>query len=147
MVKQLKDFEGIVLLKQDGTGWKDTLYLYAVDIPSLNIKQCGALIMNKYYVQSILNLQAPLGRMIPVYPVDYRTEQNFKGTEIEKQKLDSLLLLAAKSIGIKLFLNREIPEVLVLPWNTLEDELKKEKIKSKLLSRESRCFLFFVVQI
>ena len=61
---------------------------------------------------------------------DYRTEQNFKGTEIEKQKLDSLLLLAAKSIGIKLFLNREIPEVLVLPWNTLEDELKKEKIKS-----------------
>lgn len=86
--------------------------------------------MNKYYVQSILNLQAPLGRMIPVYPVDYRTEQNFKGAEIEKQKLDSLLLLAAKSIGIKLFLNREIPEVLVLPWNTLEDELKKEKIKS-----------------
>lgn len=45
MVKQLKDFEGIVLLKQDGTGWEDTLYLYAVDIPSLNIKQCGALIM------------------------------------------------------------------------------------------------------
>lgn len=130
MIKQLKDFEGIVLLKQDGTGWKDTLYLYAVDIPSLNIKQCGALIMNKYYVQSILNLQAPLGRMIPVYPVDYRTEQNFKGTEIEKQKLDSLLLLAAKSIGIKLFLNREIPEVLVLPWNTLEAELKKQKIKS-----------------
>ena len=64
------------------------------------------------------------------YPVDYRTEQNFKGTEIEKQKLDSLPLLAAKSIGIKLFLNREIPEVLVLPWNTLEDELKKQKIKS-----------------
>lgn len=61
------------------------------------------------------------------YPVDYRTEQNFKGTEIEKQKLDNLLLIAAKSIGIKLFLNREIPEVLVLPWNTLEDELKKQK--------------------
>ena len=86
MIKQLKDFEGIVLLKQDGTGWEDTLYLYAVDIPSLNIKQCGALIMSKYYVQSILNLQAPLDRMIPVYPIDYRTEQNFKGTEIEKQK-------------------------------------------------------------
>ncbi len=33
----MKDFEGIVLLKQDGTGWKDTLYLYAVDIPSFNI--------------------------------------------------------------------------------------------------------------
>lgn len=65
--------------------------------------------------------------MIPVYPVDYRAEQNFKGTEIEKQKLDNLLLIAAKSIGIKLFLNREIPEVLVLPWNTLEDELKKQK--------------------
>lgn len=78
MVKQLKDFEGIVLLKQDGTGWEDTLYLYAVDIPSLNIKQCGALIISKYYVQSILNLQAPLDRMIPVYPIDYRTEQNFK---------------------------------------------------------------------
>lgn len=130
MVKQLKDFEGIVLLKQDGTGREDTLYLYAVDIPSLNIKQCGALIMSKYYVQSILNLQAPLDRMIPVYPVDYRTEQNFKGTEIEKQKLDNLLLIAAKSIGIKLFLNREIPEVLVLPWNTLEAELKKQKIES-----------------
>lgn len=127
MVKQLKDFEGIVLLKQDATGWEDTLYLYAVDIPSLNIKQCGALIMSKYYVQSILNLQAPLDRMIPVYPIDYRTEQNFKGTEIEKQKLDDLLLLVAKAIGIKLFLNREIPEVLVLPWNTLEDELKKQK--------------------
>lgn len=123
MVKQLKDFEGIVLLKQDGTGWKDTLYLYAVDIPSLNIKQCGALIMmSKYYVQSILNLQAPLDRMIPVYPIDYRTEQNFKGTEIEKQKLDDLLLLVAKAIGVKLFLNREIPEVLVLPWETLESE-------------------------
>lgn len=123
MVKQLKDFEGIVLLKQDGTGWKDTLYLYAVDIPSLNIKQCGALIMmSKYYVQSILNLQAPLDRMIPVYPIDYRTEQNFKGTEIEKQKLDDLLLLVAKAIGIKLFLNREIPEVLVLPWETLESK-------------------------
>ena len=120
MIKQLKDFEGIVLLKQDGTGWEDTLYLYAVDIPSLNIKQCGALIMSKYYVQSILNLQAPLDRMIPVYPIDYRTEQNFKGTEIEKQKLDDLLLLVAKAIGIKLFLNREIPEVLVLPWETLE---------------------------
>ena len=118
----MKDFEGIVLLKQDGTGWKDTLYLYAVDIPSLNIKQCGALIMSKYYEQSILNLQAPLDRMIPVYPIDYRTEQNFKGTEIEKQKLDNLLLLAAKSIGIKLFLNREIPEVLVLPWETLESK-------------------------
>lgn len=130
MVKQLKDFKGIVLLKQDGTGWEDTLYLYAVDIPYLNIKQCGALIMSKYYVQSILNLQAPLDRMVPVYPTDYRTEQNFKGTEIEKQKLYNLLLLATKSIGIKLFLNREIPEVLVLPWNTLEDELKKQKIES-----------------
>lgn len=130
MIKQLKDFEGIVLLKQDGTGWKDTLYLYAVDIPSLNIKQCGVLIMSKYYAQSILNLQAPLDRMIPVYPIDYRTEQNFKGTEIEKQKLDDLLLLVAKAIGIKLFLNREIPEVLVLPWNTLEAELKKQKIES-----------------
>lgn len=130
MIKQLKDFEGIVLLKQDGTGWKDTLYLYAVDIPSLNIKQCGALIMSKYYVQSILNLQAPLDRMVPVYPVDYRTEQIFKGTELEKQKLDNILFLAAKSIGIKLFLNREIPEVLVLPWNTLEAELKKQKIES-----------------
>ena len=129
MIKQLKDFEGIVLLKQDGTGWEDTLYLYAADIPSLNIKQCGALIMSKYYVQSILNLQAPLDRMVPVYPIDYRTEQNFKGTEIEKQKLYNLLLLAAKSIGIKLFLNREIPEVLVLPWNTLEAELKKQKIE------------------
>ena len=126
----MKDFEGIVLLKQDGTGWEDTLYLYAVDIPYLNIKQCGALIMSKYYVQSILNLQAPLDRMVPVYPIDYRTEQNFKGTEIEKQKLYNLLLLAAKSIGIKLFLNREIPEVLVLPWNTLEAELKKPKIES-----------------
>lgn len=118
----MKDFEGIVLLKQDRTGWEDTLYLYTVDIPSLNIKQCGALIMSKYYVQSILNLQAPLDRMIPVYPIDYRTEQNFKGTEIEKQKLDDLLLLVAKAIGIKLFLNREIPEVLVLPWETLESE-------------------------
>ena len=126
----MKDFKGIVLLKQDGTGWEDTLYLYAVDIPYLNIKQCGALIMSKYYVQSILNLQAPLDRMVPVYPIDYRTEQIFKGTEIEKQKLYNLLLLAAKSIGIKLFLNREIPEVLVLPWNTLEDELKKQKIES-----------------
>lgn len=86
--------------------------------------------MSKYYVQSILNLQAPLDRMVPVYPIDYRTEQNFKGTEIEKQKLYNLLLLAAKSIGIKLFLNREIPEVLVLPWNTLEAELKKPKIES-----------------
>lgn len=124
MIKQLKDFEGIVLLKQDGTGWEDTLYLYAVDVPSLNIKQCGALIMSKYYVQSILNLQAPLDRMIPVYPIDYRTEQNFKETEIEKQKLDDLLLLVAKSIGIKLFLNREIPEVLVLPWETLESEFR-----------------------
>lgn len=124
MIKQLKDFEGIVLLKQDGTGWEDTLYLYAVDVPSLNIKQCGALIMSKYYVQSILNLQAPLDRMIPVYPIDYRTEQNFKGTEIEKQKLNDLLLLVAKSIGIKLFLNREIPEVLVLPWETLESEFR-----------------------
>lgn len=122
MVKQLKDFEGIVLLKQDGTGWEDTLYLYTVDIPSLNIKQCGALIMSKYYVQSILNLQAPLDRMVPVYPIDYRTEQNFKGTEIKRQKLYSLLLLAAKAIGIKLFLNREIPEVLVLPWETLESK-------------------------
>lgn len=122
MIKQLKDFEGIVLLKQDGTGWEDTLYLYAVDIPYLNIKQCGALIMSKYYVQSILNLQAPLDRMVPVYPIDYRTEQNFKGTEIERQKLYSLLLLAAKAIGVKLFLNREIPEVLVLPWETLESE-------------------------
>ncbi len=122
MIKQLKDFEGIVLLKQDGTGWKDTLYLYAVDIPYLNIKQCGALIMSKYYVQSILNLQAPLDRMVPVYPIDYRTEQNFKGTEIERQKLYSLLLLAAKAIGVKLFLNREIPEVLVLPWETLESK-------------------------
>lgn len=122
MTKQLKDFEGIVLLKQDGTGWKDTLYLYAVDIPYLNIKQCGALIMSKYYVQSILNLQASLDRMVPVYPIDYRTEQNFKGTEIERQKLYSLLLLAAKAIGVKLFLNREIPEVLVLPWETLESE-------------------------
>lgn len=122
MIKQLKDFEGIVLLKQDGTGWKDTLYLYAVDIPSLNIKQCGALIMSKYYVQSILNLQAPLDRMVPVYPIDYRTEQNFKGTEIERQKLYSLLLLAAKAIGVKLFLNREIPEVLVPPWETLESK-------------------------
>lgn len=130
MIKQLKDFEGIVLLKQDGTGLKDTLYLYAVDIPSLNIKQCGALIMSKYYVQSILNLQAPLDRIVPVYPIDYRTEQNFKGTEIEKQKLYNLLLLAAKFIGIKLFLNREIPEVLVFPWNTLEAELKKQKIES-----------------
>lgn len=122
MIKQLKDFEGIVLLKQDGTGWEDTLYLYAVDIPYLNIKQCGALIMSKYYVQSILNLQAPLDRMVPVYPIDYRTEQNFKGTEIKRQKLYSLLLLAAKAIGVKLFLNREIPEVLVLPWETLESE-------------------------
>lgn len=122
MVKQLKDFEGIVLLKQDGTGWEDTLYLYAVDIPYLNIKQCGALIMSKYYVQSILNLQALLDRMVPVYPIDYRTEQNFKGTEIERQKLYNLLLLAAKAIGVKLFLNREIPEVLVLPWETLESE-------------------------
>ena len=120
MIKQLKDFEGIVFLKQDGTGWEDTLYLYAADIPSLNIKQCVALIMSKYYVQSILNLQAPLDRMIPVYPIDYRTEQNFKGTEIEK--LNNLLLLVAKAIGIKLFLNREIPEVLVLPWETLESE-------------------------
>ena len=122
MIKQLKDFEGIVLLKQDVTGWKDTLYLYAVDIPYLNIKQCGALIMSKYYVQSILNLQAPLDRMVPVYPIDYRTEQNFKGTEIERQKLYSLLLLAAEAIGVKLFLNREIPEVLVLPWETLESK-------------------------
>lgn len=122
MIKQLKDFEGIVLLKQDGTGWEDTLYLYAVDIPYLNIKQCGALIMSKYYVQSILNLQAPLDRMVPVYPIDYRTEQNFKGTEIKRQKLYGLLLLAAKAIGVKPFLNREIPEVLVLPWETLESE-------------------------
>ena len=97
MIKQLKDFEGIVLLKQDGTGWKDTLYLYAVDIPSLNIKQCGALIMSKYYVQSILNLQAPLDRMIPVYPIDYRTEQNFKGTEIEKQKVRRFTSSSSKS--------------------------------------------------
>ena len=130
MVKQLKDFEGIVLLKQDGKGWKDTVYLYGVDIPNLNIKQCGVLIMNKYYVQSILNLQAPLDRMIPVYNVDYQTEQNFKGVEEVKQNLDDLLLLAAKFIGIKLFLNREIPEVLVLPWKVLETEFVKSKIKS-----------------
>ena len=124
MVKQLKDFEGIVLLKQDGTGWEDTLYLYSVDIPSLNIKQCGALIMSKYYVQSILNLQAPLDRMLPVYPVDYRIEQNFKGTEIEKQKVDDLLFLVVKAIRIKLFLNREIPEILVFLWEILQYELK-----------------------
>lgn len=124
MVRQLKYFEGIVLLKQDGKGWEDTVYLYGVDIPNLNIKQCGVLIMNKYYVQSILNLQAPLDRMTPVYPVDYRTEQIFKGTELEKQKLDNILFLAAKAIGIKLFLNHEIPEVLVLPWLILEAELK-----------------------
>lgn len=130
MVKQLKDFEGIVLLKQDGKGWEDTVYLYGIDIPNLNIKQCGVLIMNKYYVQSILNLQAPLDRMIPVYPVDYRTEQFFKGTELEKQKLDNILFLAAKAIGIKLFLNREIPEVLVLPWKVLETESVKSKIES-----------------
>lgn len=68
MIKQLKDFEGIVLLKQDGTGWKDILYLYAVDVPSLNIKPCGALIMSKYYVQSILNLQAPLVLNRKLYP-------------------------------------------------------------------------------
>lgn len=86
--------------------------------------------MNKYYVQSILNLQAPLDRMIPVYPVDYRTEQFFKGTELEKQKLDNILFLAAKAIGIKLFLNREIPEVLVLPWKVLETESVKSKIES-----------------
>lgn len=122
VVKQSKNFEGIVLLKQDGTGWEDTLYLYAADIPSLNIKQCGALIMSKYYMQSILNLQAPLDRRVPVYPIDYRTEQNFKETEIEKRKLYNLLLLVAKAIGVKLFLNREIPEVLVLPWETLESE-------------------------
>ena len=79
-------------------------------------------ILTTYQYQSILNLQAPLDRMIHVYPIDYRTEQNFKGTEIEKQKLDNLLLLVAKAIGIKLFLNREIPEVLVLPWETLESE-------------------------
>lgn len=130
MVKQLKDFEGIVLLKQDGKGWEDTVYLYGIDVPNLNIKQCGVLIMNKYYVQSILNLQAPLDRMIPVYPVDYRTEQFFKGTELEKQKLDNILFLAAKAIGIKLFLNREIPEVLVLPWKVLETEFVKSKIES-----------------
>ena len=130
MVKQLKDFEGIVLLKQDGKGWEDTVYLYGIDVPNLNIKQCGVLIMNKYYVQSILNLQAPLDRMIPVYPVDYRTEQFFKGTELEKQKLDNILFLAAKAIGIKLFLNREIPEVLVLPWKVLETESVKSKIES-----------------
>lgn len=130
MVKQLKDFEGIVLLKQDGKGWEDTVYLYGIDIPNLNIKQCGVLIMNKYYVQSILNLQAPLDRMIPVYPVDYRTEQFFKGTELEKQKLDNILFLTAKAIGIKLFLNREIPEVLVLPWKVLETEFVKSKIES-----------------
>lgn len=130
MVKQLKDFEGIVLLKQDGKGWEDTVYLYGIEIPTLNIKQCGVLIMNKYYVQSILNLQAPLDRMIPVYPVDYRTEQIFKGTELEKQKLDNILFLAAKAIGIKLFLNREIPEVLVLPWKVLETEFVKSKIES-----------------
>lgn len=126
----MKDFEGIVLLKQDGKGWEDTVYLYGIDIPNLNIKQCGVLIMNKYYVQSILNLQAPLDRMIPVYPVDYRTEQFFKGTELEKQKLDNILFLAAKAIGIKLFLNREIPEVLVLPWKVLETESVKSKIES-----------------
>ena len=130
MVKQLKDFEGIVLLKQDGKGWEDTVYLYGIDVPNLNIKQCSVLIMNKYYVQSILNLQAPLDRMIPVYPVDYRTEQVFKGTELEKQKLDNILFLAAKVIGIKLFLNREIPEVLVLPWKVLETEFVKSKIES-----------------
>lgn len=130
MVKQLTDFEGIVLLKQDGKGWEDTVYLYGIDVPNLNIKQCGVLIMNKYYVQSILNLQAPLDRMIPVYPVDYRTEQVFKGTELEKQKLDNILFLAAKVIGIKLFLNREIPEVLVLPWKVLETEFVKSKIES-----------------
>lgn len=130
MIKQLKDFEGIVLLKQDGTGWEDTVYLYSIDVPNLNIKQCSVLIMNKYYVQSILNLQAPLDRMIPVYPVDYRTEQVFKGTELEKQKLDNILFLAAKVIGIKLFLNREIPEVLVLPWKVLETEFVKSKIES-----------------
>lgn len=126
----MKDFEGIVLLKQDGKGWEDTVYLYGIDIPNLNIKQCGVLIMNKYYVQSILNLQAPLDRMIPVYPVDYRTEQFFKGTELEKQKLDNILFLTAKAIGIKLFLNREIPEVLVLPWKVLETEFVKSKIES-----------------
>lgn len=130
MIRQLKDFEGIVLLKQDGKGWKDAVYLYGVDIPNLNIKQCGVLIMNKYYVQSILNLQAPLDRMTPVYPVDYRTEQIFKGTELEKQKLDNILFLAAKAIGIKLFLNREIPEVLILPWKVLETEFVKSKIES-----------------
>lgn len=129
MVRQLKDFEGIVLLKQDGKGWEDTVYLYGIDVPNLNIKQCGVLIMNKYYVQSILNLQAPLDRMIPVYPVDYRTEQFFKGTELEKQKLDNILFLAAKVIGIKLFLNREIPEALVLPWKVLETEFAKSKIE------------------
>lgn len=126
----MKDFEGIVLLKQDGKGWEDTVYLYGIDIPNLNIKQCGVLIMNKYYVQSILNLQAPLDRMIPIYPVDYRTEQFFKGTELEKQKLDNILFLTAKAIGIKLFLNREIPEVLVLPWKVLETEFVKSKIES-----------------
>ena len=126
----MKDFEGIVLLKQDGKGWEDTVYLYGIDVPNLNIKQCGVLIMNKYYVQSILNLQAPLDRMTPVCPIDYQTEQIFKGTELEKQKLDNLLLLAAKSIGIKLFLNREIPEVLVLPWKVLETEIVKSKIES-----------------
>lgn len=78
MVKQLKDFEGIVLLKQDATGWEDTLYLYAVDIPYLNIKQCGALSMSKYYVQSILNLQAPLDRIVPVDPSDVEQSRILK---------------------------------------------------------------------
>ena len=44
MVKQLKGFEVIVLLKQGGTRWEDTLYSNAVDITFLSIKECGALL-------------------------------------------------------------------------------------------------------
>ena len=49
MVKQLKGFEVIVLLKQGGTRWKDTLYSYAIDIAFLSIKECGAFTMSNRF--------------------------------------------------------------------------------------------------
>lgn len=121
-------FEGIVLLKQDVYSWKDTCYLYFINLPSEDIKQCGFLFLAKEYVDLLLSRKITLDRLAPVLKRDYWIFKNVEDTE-ESKFVKVIEYTAAFEITNYVINNFKLPETLHIGLSAIEQHFDFLKLQ------------------
>ena len=124
----MNKFEGIVLVKQDVFSWKDTCYLYSVNLPSKNIKQCGFLFLAKEYVDLLLSRKITLDCLAPVYKKDYWIFKDIGNVE-ESKFVKGIEDTAAFGITNYVIRNFELPETLQIGLPAIKQHLDFLKLQ------------------